>query len=98
MVALPNAGGEEAVKIAQRLQKSMAQLYLASREKQVIAAPTISQGIAVFPGDANEVYPLIDLADQRLYRAKERGRNQIEPQEGFWSEALITTETSAPSA
>ncbi|HZW03791.1 MAG TPA: sensor domain-containing diguanylate cyclase, partial [Anaerolineaceae bacterium] len=85
-VALPNAGGEEAVKIAQRLQKSMAQLYLASHRKQVIAAPTLSQGIAVFPGEASEVYPLVDLADQRLYRAKERGRNQIEPQEGFWTE------------
>lgn len=98
VVALPNASGEDAVKIAQRLQKSMAQLYLASREKQVIPAPTISQGIAVFPDEANDVYPLVDLADQRLYRAKERGRNQIEPQEGFWSGALITTETTAPQA
>jgi len=30
------------------------------------------------------VFKLIDLADQRLYVAKERGRNQIEPKLGNW--------------
>jgi diguanylate cyclase (GGDEF)-like protein len=88
-IALPNASGEDAIKVAYRLQKSMAQLYLANRENQIIQVPTLSQGIAVFPLEASEVYPLVDLADQRLYRAKERGRNQIEPQPGFWDKPLM---------
>jgi GGDEF domain-containing protein len=29
---------------------------------------------------------LIDVADRRLYVAKERGRNQIEPEAEFWKE------------
>jgi len=44
----------------------------------------VSQGIAVYPTEANEIYRLIDIAYQRLYIAKERGRNQIEPDESHW--------------
>jgi GGDEF domain-containing protein len=49
------------------------------REQNSIPIPTISQGIAVYPNEADEIYRLIDIADKRLYTAKERGRNQIEP-------------------
>ena len=41
-------------------------------------------GIAVFPIETNETTKLIDLADNRLYIAKERGRDQIEPVAAFW--------------
>jgi predicted signal transduction protein with EAL and GGDEF domain len=34
--------------------------------------------LAVFPDEARDVNALIDLADQRLYVAKERGRNRVE--------------------
>jgi PleD family two-component response regulator len=30
------------------------------------------------------MYELIDLADKRLYIAKSRGRNQIEPHVSYW--------------
>lgn len=38
---------------------------------------TISMGIATFPDDAVELSQLIEVADQRLYKAKEQGRNQV---------------------
>jgi diguanylate cyclase (GGDEF)-like protein len=38
---------------------------------------TISMGVATFPDDAAELGQLIEIADQRLYRAKKQGRNQV---------------------
>ncbi|MDZ7292163.1 MAG: diguanylate cyclase [candidate division KSB1 bacterium] len=38
---------------------------------------TISMGVATFPEDAGELDQLIEIADQRLYRAKKQGRNQV---------------------
>lgn len=90
VIALPNATGEEAVRVARRLQKSVGQIYLTDRSGTVISAPTISQGIAMCPLEASDAYSLIDLADQRLYRAKARGRNQVEPQENYWEEQLVS--------
>ncbi|WP_075074343.1 GGDEF domain-containing protein [Longilinea arvoryzae] len=79
VIALPNASCAQATQIANRIRRAMMEISLFSRDQKPIHAPTISQGIAVFPGDAGETSELIDLADQRLYKAKERGRNQIEP-------------------
>ena len=62
----------------------MAVLKIEDREQQMIHAPTVSQGIAILPMEADEIYRLIDLADRRLYIAKERGRNQIEPDLSHW--------------
>jgi GGDEF domain-containing protein len=52
--------------------------------QKMVPIPTVSQGIAVFPDEVNEIFHLIDIADRRLYIAKERGRNQIEPGESHW--------------
>jgi diguanylate cyclase (GGDEF)-like protein len=38
---------------------------------------TISMGVATFPDDAVELNHLIEIADQRLYKAKKQGRNQV---------------------
>jgi diguanylate cyclase (GGDEF)-like protein len=39
---------------------------------------TFSAGVATFPGDGNTFESLFRAADERLYRAKEAGRNRIE--------------------
>jgi GGDEF domain-containing protein len=70
--------------VAQRIRESLAKLEVCDRNGLRIPPPTVSQGIAVFPSDARSLYPLIDLADQRLYKAKERGRDQIEPSQEYW--------------
>ncbi len=84
VIALPNANGEQAQKIAGRIRTSMLELSAHKYEQTMIPAPTISQGIAIYPFEADEVMKLIDLADKRLYVAKERGRNQVEPNESHW--------------
>ncbi|MEZ4533889.1 MAG: GGDEF domain-containing protein [Cyanobacteriota/Melainabacteria group bacterium] len=38
---------------------------------------SFSGGLATYPDDGETIFDLIHTADQRLYIAKERGRNQI---------------------
>ncbi|MBM3126387.1 MAG: GGDEF domain-containing protein [Chloroflexi bacterium] len=78
-VALPNTNGDQALEVARRIRAMLASLKLSGYEHLELPVPTISQGIAVYPLETSEVPKLIDLADKRLYLAKERGRDQIEP-------------------
>jgi diguanylate cyclase (GGDEF)-like protein len=80
IISLPNASIEQAIQIANRISETMAALKLRNEKQATLPIPTISQGIAIFPDEANDVIKLIDLADRRLYIAKGRGRNQIEPE------------------
>jgi len=84
VISLPSATGPQAHQIAKRISETMRGLRVSDRDQITIPIPTISQGIAVFPNEAKEIYRLIDVADKRLYVAKERGRNQIEPGTDFW--------------
>ena len=84
VISLPGASGEQAVQVAERISQTLASLYVEDREQRKISVPTVSQGIALYPVEADEIYSLIDLADRRLYIAKERGRNQIEPDAAHW--------------
>ena len=85
-ISLPGASGEQAMQVARRVSETMASLHVEDREQRTVPVPTVSQGIAVFPNEADEIYRLIDLADSRLYVAKERGRNQIEPNATHWQQ------------
>jgi diguanylate cyclase (GGDEF)-like protein len=86
IISLPNATGAQAMQIAKRISETMRGLRVLDRDQNTVPIPTISQGIAVFPAETDEIYRLIDLADKRLYVAKERGRNQIEPEIDIWQE------------
>ena len=41
----------------------------------------ISIGVAIYPESSDDVVKLIEKADQALYKAKEKGKNQIY---GWW--------------
>jgi len=84
IISLPATDGKQACKIAKRISETLGYMRINNLEDKTIPTPTISQGIAVFPDEAEEIYKLIDIADKRLYTAKDRGRNQIEPNEDFW--------------
>ena len=75
----PNSTGEQAAMVAERIRHALTKLALCGRDGQPIPPPTVSQGIAVYPLEADQIDCLIDLTDQRLYVAKERGRDQVEP-------------------
>ncbi|GAB4463559.1 MAG: hypothetical protein Kow0070_24250 [Anaerolineales bacterium] len=85
-ISLPGASGSQAYQIAMRIVETMRGVRVTDRDHQTIPIPTVSQGIAVYPAEADEVFRLIDVADRRLYVAKERGRNQIEPGADFWKD------------
>ena len=84
VISLPGASGLQAMQVAERIGETMAALRVEDREQRTIPVPTVSQGIAIYPMEADEIYHLVDLADRRLYIAKERGRNQIEPDVSHW--------------
>jgi len=84
-IALPGARGDQAFQVARRIHETLSQVRLQHPQKGQIPSPTLSQGIAQFPAEASEVMDLVQLADQRLYVAKQRGRNQIEPDTSHWA-------------
>jgi diguanylate cyclase (GGDEF)-like protein len=85
VIALPHSSGSQAIQVAQRVRETLQNMRLTDRNNQVIPPPTISQGIAVFAQEADQAYTLIDLADERLFIAKNRGRDQVEPTVDIWN-------------
>ena len=78
-ICLPETSLDSALLVAARIQETLEKLQISVLDQKDIPVPTISQGIAEFPREADEAFRLVDLADKRLYIAKKRGRNQIEP-------------------
>ncbi len=82
-------GGEEFALILVETDKKAAEVVANKINKFVEAYPflkqdtqpngklTISAGVATFPGDAEDMQKLVSLADSRLYKAKENGRNRV---------------------
>lgn len=79
-------GGEEMVLVAAETSKSQA-MELAEKLRRAVenhpfqvvketTQVTVSVGVATFPQDASSMIDLIAKADQALYAAKARGRNQ----------------------
>jgi len=82
-VVLPDTHGRQAMQVAERIRQTLRTLAVIAPDGQRIQPPTVSQGIAMFC-EVGEVIKLVDLADQRLYQAKERGRDQVEPDASYW--------------
>ena len=76
-VALPGTSSRQALIVAERIRSTLASMELDDRDGNPIPKPTVSQGIATFPQDVGDAMELVDVADQALYIAKKRGRDQI---------------------
>jgi diguanylate cyclase (GGDEF)-like protein len=79
VIALPNATAPQLFDIATRVRQALSEVRITNTQQESIPAPTVSQGLAIFPHEASSLVELLHLADQRLYMAKARGRNEIEP-------------------
>ncbi len=75
-IILPNIGHEDAVFTAQKLCKMVSEQEVRTNSDKTTNV-TISLGVATFPQDAETVQDMIKAADERLYHAKENGRNQV---------------------
>ncbi|MCM2267895.1 MAG: sensor domain-containing diguanylate cyclase [Elusimicrobiales bacterium] len=78
IILLPQATGEEARRLAQRLSQELAELripvpFSKARELRV----TLSIGISTFPQDAATMDGLLEKADDALYWVKSHGRARI---------------------
>jgi diguanylate cyclase (GGDEF)-like protein len=89
VISLPNTSGFLAMQVADRIRETMANMTLMHNQHENIPVPTVSQGIAELPMEVDEIFKLIDLADKRLYIAKNRGRNQVEPNARHWNQLQV---------
>jgi diguanylate cyclase (GGDEF)-like protein len=72
---LPNFVRSEAVGLAERIRLRVAAEPFVLRGQRTGA--TMSFGVASFPVDATTASQIVRIADERLYRAKDGGRNQV---------------------
>jgi diguanylate cyclase (GGDEF)-like protein len=76
-VILPNATTTQANMVANRIRQTLAELPLFDVEGLTIPKPTISQGIGTMPDHTSDIDELVIIADRALYKAKDKGRDQV---------------------
>ncbi|MCK4462703.1 MAG: GGDEF domain-containing protein, partial [Candidatus Omnitrophica bacterium] len=72
---LVNKDKAEAIALSDRLRRRIENTPIILRRKKTNI--TISVGIATSPPDSSLVEDLLRDADRRLYKAKEKGKNQV---------------------
>lgn len=76
-VLFPETTIDEALKIAERIRKAVAEYPFANKHSQPGGVLTVSMGVAGYPYDAQSETELIDHADLALYRAKRTSKNRV---------------------
>jgi two-component system cell cycle response regulator len=76
-VVLPYSDGHGALRVAHRIDEAIKKYGFSPQASARKTRLTVSMGVAGYPEDAVHVDGLIHSADQKLYTAKTRGKNQI---------------------
>jgi diguanylate cyclase (GGDEF)-like protein len=76
-VVLPYSDGHRALRVAHRIDKAIKTHGFSPKASAPKTRLTVSMGVAGYPEDAVHVDELIHSADQKLYEAKIKGKNQI---------------------
>jgi diguanylate cyclase (GGDEF)-like protein len=76
VILLPEINKEHGRQVAEKLRRAIERTDFPKAATQPLGRLTVSLGLAAFPEDAQEAEALLDHADQALYLAKSRGRNQ----------------------
>ncbi len=79
-VLLPEAGLDDACKVAERLRQTVSGESLPTSAGGL--SLTISLGVATLTPDIETLQDLLDVADQGLYMAKQSGRNRTRSMQG----------------
>ena len=72
---LPETEPAEALVATERLREVLAEHEFRHQDRTIRL--TISMGVSHFPEDGRELEPLVQIADERLYRAKREGKNRV---------------------
>ncbi|MCS7307935.1 MAG: GGDEF domain-containing protein, partial [Aquificaceae bacterium] len=76
IIILPQASKEEAISISNRIRDKLKEKVIYTDKAEPIFL-TASFGIATAPEDGEDMDKLLTVADNRLYRAKNEGRDRI---------------------
>jgi len=76
VVIMPETDNKAAAKSAERLRKKIEMMKLKDEQGNTVPV-SASFGVASFPGEADSANELLELADKRLYFAKDSGRNKV---------------------
>lgn len=88
---IPDTAMAPALQTAERVRAAFA----VASDRLDVPAATVSVGVAT-TGDAIDLAGLLAAADRALYRAKDRGRNRVEPARPTLSVVAGTAATPAP--
>ena len=74
---IPGVPASEAIRVAERIRAAFARRRIVIGAES--SASTVSIGVAATAGTGYDLAALMATADRALYRAKEKGRNRVEP-------------------
>jgi diguanylate cyclase (GGDEF)-like protein len=77
VVVLPVTTAAQAMDKVDAMRVAVSQLPIRLPKQGTTALLTVSAGLAVFPEDGVTADELLDCADERLFRAKQEGRNRV---------------------
>jgi two-component system cell cycle response regulator len=77
VVILPYADSENALNVAERIQKAISNYTFSYETVSALKKITFSIGIATCPSDSLTAEELIQNADSMLYKAKKEGKNRV---------------------
>jgi diguanylate cyclase (GGDEF)-like protein/putative nucleotidyltransferase with HDIG domain len=78
-ILLPETSGQQALDIAERIRRAVAEQRFEVETSSEPIRATISIGVAVYPDDGADPNEIIHQADLAVYRAKLQGRNRVLP-------------------
>ena len=77
VILFADTSKEDAIMVAERIRQRVADYVFPFEEKQPGGNLTISVGVAFAPQDATDKQRILEIADERLYKAKTSGRNKV---------------------
>ncbi|HDL17955.1 MAG TPA: diguanylate cyclase [Bacteroidetes bacterium] len=77
VIILPEASPESARVVTEKIRRLVEEEPIPFENKQPNGKLTVSLGLATYPTEAEDGKQLVSTADQRLYKAKQSGRNQV---------------------
>jgi len=76
-VILPEASKQEASVVAERIRSSIEEFAFSSLSGKRMGRLTVTIGLASLPDDARDKRGLIEMADQKMYKGKDAGKNRV---------------------